>query len=148
MQGTLSRARVILASAAMALALAACASDGEPEAAAPAPPPPASVSEAPAPSGDVAAPGVSVAPPSPPPAPGDIVVPGGPDRQVNPSADPRTQSERMTDIRAWDQCVMRAQSVGDSDPMRPQMESPEELCSRSLGMSNRTAVPDSRLQRR
>ncbi len=134
-----------LSAVVLAFALAACASDeaAAPSAgAAPAPPPPvASASDS---GGSVAAPGVSVAPPTPAPPPGDIVVPSGREVPVSPNADTRTVAERMADIRSWDQCVMRAQSVGDSDPTRVQMESPEDLCRRSLGMSNRLAVPASR----
>lgn len=79
----------------------------------------------------------------------DIVVPGVRERQVEPPrGDPRSTSERMTDIRAWDQCVTRVQAAYESDPMSPQLDSPEEYCSQSLGMSNRDAVPLSRTERR
>lgn len=79
----------------------------------------------------------------------EIVVPGVIDRQVPPpNGDPRTASERMSDINAWDHCVTRLQASFESDPTRPQLDTPEEACSRSLGMSNREAVPDSRIQRR
>ena len=137
-----------LSAAVLAFALAACASDdaATPSAAAPAPPPPIA-SAAPA-TGNVAAPGVSVAPPAPAPPPGDIVVPSGREVPISPNADTRTVSERMADIRSWDQCVTRVQSAGDTDPTRPQLESPEELCRRSLGMTNREAVPASRTSRR
>lgn len=78
-----------------------------------------------------------------------VVVPGQRERQVTPpQGDPRSTAERMEDVRAWDRCVMRVQSAFDSDPMRPQLESPEEVCSRSLGMSGRTAIPLSRQERR
>lgn len=50
----------------------------------------------------------------------------------------------MQDINAWDRCVTHVQAAFESDPMRPQLDSPEEYCSQSLGMANRTAVPDSR----
>lgn len=79
---------------------------------------------------------------APPPDDGGVVVRGAIDRPVPaPPGDPRTQAQRMRDIRAWDRCVTQAQSAGDTDPMRYQAESPEELCSRSLGMAERTAVP-------
>ena len=66
-----------------------------------------------------------------PPAPGTIVVPG----------DPRTVDQRMTDIRAWDRCVMRAQAqMTDGQPGRLQ-DSPEEVCRRALGMADREAIP-------
>jgi hypothetical protein len=54
----------------------------------------------------------------------------------------------MEDIRAWDQCVTRVQAAFESDPMSPQLDSPEEYCSQSLGMSDRDAVPLSRTERR
>jgi hypothetical protein len=99
----------------------------------------------------VAAPQVSVAPPPPAPSRADddeIVVPGAVERQVPaPAGDPRSMAQRMEDIRAWDQCVTAVQSAFDSDPMRPQLELPEEYCARSLGMADRTAVPESRRQR-
>lgn len=101
----------------------------------------------------VAAPNVSVAPPAPAPAQQttpararspdeDIVVPGQVTTQVRPPAgDPRTNEERRADIRSWDQCLMQVQSAFDSDPMSPQLTTPEEYCSSSLGMADRTAVP-------
>jgi hypothetical protein len=102
----------------------------------------------------VAAPGVSAAPaPAPQPAQadaddGDIVVPGQRESQVPPpGGDPRSTAERVEDIRRWDTCVMQVQNAFDRDPMRPQLTSPEEYCSETLGMSSRTSVPDSRLQR-
>ncbi|MES1200479.1 MAG: hypothetical protein ABUS57_03410 [Pseudomonadota bacterium] len=73
----------------------------------------------------------------------EIIVPGT--RQIRPPhGDPRTQTERMADIRAWDRCVMRVHNLGESDPTKPQLEDPEDYCRRALGMSNRTAVPDNR----
>ena len=79
----------------------------------------------------------------------DIVVPGVRERQVQPPrGDPRSTSERMEDIRAWDQCVTRVQAAFESDPMSPQLDSPEDYCSQSLGMNNRDAVPLSRTERR
>jgi hypothetical protein len=80
---------------------------------------------------------------------GDVVVPGVRERQVQPpQGDPRSVSERMEDIRSWDQCVTRVQAAFESDPMNPQLDSPEEYCSQSLGMANRNAVPLSREERR
>lgn len=76
---------------------------------------------------------------------GAIVVPGQREMQVPPpSGDPRSVAERMEDVRAWDQCVTATQSAFERDPMRPQLDSPEEYCSRTLGMADRTAVPASR----
>lgn len=141
-------------------ALAACASM-EPAGrnardAAPAPPPPPVSQPAPPaqPAPSVAAPGVSVNP-APAPAPqeeqrrsangGDIVVPGQREQQVPvPDGDPRSASERMADIRAWDRCVMQVQRRADGDPTRPALDAPEEVCRNELGMANRNAVPNSR----
>ena len=119
-------------------------------------PPPAAPRATPAPT--VAAPQVT-APASTQPAPSqpsrplsdddDIVVPGQVQTQVPPPAgDPRSNEERRADVRAWDQCLTQVQGAFDSDPMRPQLTTPEEYCSQSLGMSERTAVPISRQQRR
>ncbi len=122
-------------------------------------PPPSSTPAAPAPMAQpqtaappVAAPSV-VAPAATRPPPRDdgenVVVPGQVQRQVRPpSGDPRTVEERMQDISAWDRCVTHVQDAYDSDPMRPQLDSPEDYCSRSLGMADRNAVPISRTQRR
>lgn len=78
----------------------------------------------------------------------DIVVPGQTETQARPpGGDPRSIAERREDIRAWDRCVMRAQGTLESDPTRPQLESAEEVCRRSLGMADRRAVPESRLRR-
>lgn len=80
---------------------------------------------------------------------GDIVVPAERERQVPvPNGDPRSSAERMQDVRAWDRCVTNVQSAFESDPMRPQLESPEEYCSQSLGMANRNSIPLSRQERR
>jgi hypothetical protein len=79
----------------------------------------------------------------------DIVVPGQVRTQVPaPAGDPRTNEERIADVRAWDQCITQVQSAFDSDPMSPQLTTPEEYCATSLGMAERTAVPFSRQQRR
>ncbi|MES1158561.1 MAG: hypothetical protein ABUL42_01575 [Terricaulis silvestris] len=95
------------------------------------------------PPGAVTVPGVAVTPP--PPRRGDdndIVVPGVQQRQVQPPhGDPRTESERMADIRAWDRCITHVQDAGARDPTRPSLDDPEDYCRRSLGMANRLAVP-------
>jgi hypothetical protein len=101
----------------------------------------------------VAAPAVTAPPPSPQrnasaEVDDEIVVPGQLEQQVRPPAgDPRSTSQRMEDVRAWDQCVTRVQAAFESDPMRPQMTTPEEYCRSSLGMASRLAVPESRLER-
>ncbi len=141
-------------------ALAACASM-EPAGrnareAAPAPPPPVSQpapQAQPAPAPSVAAPGVSVQTPAPAPSEqqqrsangGDIVVPGQREQQVPvPDGDPRSASERMADIRAWDRCVTQVQRRANSDPTRPSFDVPEDVCRSELGMANRNAVPNRR----
>lgn len=98
------------------------------------------------------------APPSREPAPtaprvrsddDDIIVPGQVQTQVPPPAgDPRSNEERRADVRSWDRCVTQVQGAFDSDPMSPQLTTPEEYCRQSLGMSDRTAVPVARQQRR
>lgn len=89
---------------------------------------------------------------TPPPRPrsdgDDIVVPGQAREQVRaPDGDFRSREQRNEDIRAWDRCVSSVQAVYERDPMRPQLDSPEDYCSQSLGMSSRDAIPESRLQR-
>ncbi|MFO1018383.1 MAG: hypothetical protein U1E03_12345 [Hyphomonadaceae bacterium] len=134
------------------------------QAAAPAPapltaPPPArtaSVAPAPAPAltaPPVAASQVAAPPPSRPTRTSTddstIVVPGQREQQVRPpNGDPRSNAERMEDIRAWDQCITASQAAFESDPMSPQLDTPEDYCRRSLGMANRTSMPISRLERR
>lgn len=118
---------------------------------------PVTAGPAPTPAPTVAAPQVA-APPSREPAPSqararsdddDIVVPGQVQTQVPPPAgDPRTNEERRADVRQWDQCVMQVQGAFDSDPMSPQLTTPEEYCAQSLGMASRTSVPVARQQRR
>jgi hypothetical protein len=79
----------------------------------------------------------------------EVVVPGQRERQVQPpNGDPRSNAERMEDIRAWDQCVIRVQGAYDRDPMRPQLDTPEDYCRESLGMADRSSIPASRLERR
>lgn len=131
---------------AIALIVVACASGVEEAPTAALPPPAPSAVDQPPPvaAPNVVAPGVSApAPQPPPPPPGDIVVPGQVERNLPVTGDPRPTSVRMEHIRAWDDCVMRAQSMGEDDPTRPQLEQPEDLCRRQLGMAGRTAVPDS-----
>lgn len=128
-----------------------------PAASAPAPsvvaPPPAPVASPP-PVASAPPPAASEVAPSPEPVDtraggNDVVVPGMRERQIPaPGGDPRSAAERMEDISAWDRCVMRVQSAFESDPMRPQLESPEEYCRQSLGMANREAIPISRQERR
>lgn len=131
-----------------ALLVAACATQEAPTPAAGAPPPPQQSADAgPSPGGpSPAAPGVSVEPDRPPPPPsGDITVPSGQTRPVTaPRGDPRTNEQRMADIRRWDNCVMRLQNEAEGSPNRPALDTPEEVCARSLGMHDRTAVPDAR----
>lgn len=125
-----------------------------PQAAAPPPmnaaPQPAPAATSPAP--EAAAPAPQAAPPvasASQPNDEEVIVPGARERQVrSPDGDPRSNAERMEDIRAWDRCVMRVQAAGSADPLRPQLVMPEEYCRESLGMANRTAVPQSRLERR
>jgi hypothetical protein len=75
----------------------------------------------------------------------EITVTGRVERPVPaPPGDPRTDAQRMRDIRSWDRCVTRAQSIADVDPMKYQPLSPEEYCSRRLGMADRLGVPISR----
>jgi len=77
-----------------------------------------------------------------------VIARGQRERQVRaPNGDPRSASERMQDIRAWDQCVMRVQNAFEADPMSANLDQPEDVCARSLGMAERTSVPQSRLER-
>lgn len=97
---------------------------------------------------DVRAPTPVAAPPRPRSDGDDIIVPGQAQEQViAPQGDFRSREQRNEDIRAWDQCVSSVQAVYERDPMRPQLNSPEDYCAQSLGMANREAVPESRLQR-
>ena len=120
----------------------------------PAPAPATIARPAPAPAPAAAAPAPTPAPANergtfnPNPQDDEVVVPGQRERQITPPGDPRSTSERMEDIRAWDRCVMTVQNAYERDPMRPQLDSPEQYCSRSLGMANRDAVPMSRQERR
>jgi hypothetical protein len=92
---------------------------------------------------------VSTTPPPRPRSDGDdIIVPGQAQEQVRaPDGDFRSREQRNEDIRAWDRCVSSVQAVFERDPMRPQLNSPEDYCSQSLGMSDRDAIPESRLRR-
>jgi hypothetical protein len=145
------------AAAAIAM-LTACAAfepagrnaESAPAPAAPAASAPAEPSPAPAPAAPAAAPQVNAPAPAPAPARsgGDIVVPGQREVQTPPPGDPRSNAERIEDIRAWDQCVTHVQAAYERDPMRPQLDTPEDYCARTLGMADRTAVPQSRLERR
>lgn len=114
-------------------------------------PPTPTPTPTPPPEPSVAAPNVSVATPPPPrPRSGDddIVVRGEYDQIPQPEGDVRSRAQRNEDIRAWDQCVTAVQAAYERDPMRAQLETAEEYCGRSLGMADRTAVPESRIRRR
>ncbi len=132
----------------LGLTLAACASAEQPLSEPASAPPPAAVSipaQATAPGTSVAAPDV-VPPPAPRPRVSndeDVVIAGRQRQQVPAPADPRTTQQRMADIRSWDTCVLRLQGRAES-ATEPQMDSPEEVCRRTLGMANRNAVPISR----
>jgi hypothetical protein len=144
--------RVLLLAVTAGLALAACASGGSDPAPAPtsqdrslqeraaavtAPVgrPPESTP------GEVAAEAQADPPPPAPTDPDTLVVPGERDPLPTPPGDPRTTEQRMTDIRAWDRCILRAQSqMTDGQPGRLQ-ESPEEICRRALGMRDRMSIP-------
>lgn len=126
-----------------AAVLAACATPAQrPPAALP---PPADAASGAAPEGPAppAAPDAG----TPPAAPrddlsADVTVPA-PEKPLPRLADPRTPSQRMDDIRAWDKCVLAIQRRGEDEVGRvnPVAESPEEYCRRTLGMPSRTAVP-------
>lgn len=142
--------------AALGLGLAACsiwAVDENGHAPPPPAPPSAASPSLPAPAAGASDVQFQERPPTPPPAvqttptadPNEVVVRGEVERQSAPPAgDPRSVSERMADVRAWDDCVVRAQNAAGGDPNRPSMDSPEEVCRARLGMSNRNAIPDSR----
>ena len=112
-------------------------------------PPPSAVSSAPpVSSAQVAAPTAQTDRPVTARDDDVVVVPGQRERQVQPpNGDSRSNAERMQDIRAWDQCVVRVQSAYDRDPMRPQLDTPEDYCRESLGMADRSSIPVSRLER-
>jgi hypothetical protein len=96
----------------------------------------------------VAAPSVAVPVTPPPPAPDNdtVTVTGPVARQVlPPHGDPRSVAERREDVTNWDHCVMQVQATYQGDPMEPETETPEDVCAHQLGMSNRDAVPASRL---
>ncbi len=85
------------------------------------------------------------------PATGDeqVIVPGQREQQVRPpNGDPRSVAQRREDVRNWDSCVLEAQADRENDPTRPDLTSPEDYCSRSLGMADRSAVPQWRLEGR
>lgn len=112
------------------------------------PPQTAPVQQAPVAAPEVRVPTPTAAPPRPRSDDDDIVVPGQAQEQViAPQGDFRSREQRNEDIRAWDRCVSSVQAVYERDPMRPQLDSPEDYCSQSLGMASRDAIPESRLQR-
>jgi hypothetical protein len=116
-----------------------------------APSPAPAPAPAPTPEPSVAAPNVAVATPPPPrqrSGDDDIVVRGEYESIPQPEGDFRSRAQRNEDIRSWDQCVTAVQAAYERDPMRPQLETAEEYCGRSLGMADRTAVPESRIRSR
>lgn len=138
-----------LLAAALAAVLAACAPvQPLPQQRAPgALPPPANAGAAPDPAPAPSAAGRPIPPPRPTPAPpvrqGDVQV--QPEKVAPPAGDVRTAAERADDIAAWDRCVVRAQGAFENPgSANPVQASPEEYCRQRLGMSGRTAVPNSR----
>jgi hypothetical protein len=79
--------------------------------------------------------------PPPDAGPNTIRVPGQNEPTPLPPGDPRTGTERMRDIRAWDRCVLRAQAAISEPQPGELQESPEEVCRRALGMRDRLSVP-------
>jgi hypothetical protein len=147
----ISRSRSLAALFAAA-ALAACASTQPlPQQRAPgALPPPANAGAAADPAPAPGAAGRPIPRPIPTPPPpirqGDVQV--RPERPAPPPGDVRTASERADDIAAWDRCVIRAQGAFENPgSANPVAASPEEYCRSRLGMSDRLAVPQSRLNK-
>ena len=81
--------------------------------------------------------------------PNTVTVPGTLERPApSPDGDPRTPQQRTRDRRAFDKCVSRVQDrLEDSIGANPVMDSPEDYCSRRMGMKDRNAVPASRYRR-
>jgi len=77
-----------------------------------------------------------------------ITVPGQVERPVvAPAGDPRPMSERRRDRRAWDRCVMKVQNRHSDDigsGVVPVEDSPEQVCSKRLGMASRESIPQDR----
>lgn len=58
--------------------------------------------------------------------------------------DPRTPTEIMNARRAWNRCIARADSAArNSSPSQVSIDSPEEICRRSLGMDGPGDIPAS-----
>jgi hypothetical protein len=143
--------------AVMALAIVTACSSTSSQRASALPPPP--VADAPVASGVVGASGVTFGNAPPPPAtpvdpvridedkdPSTIVTTGRlEDRPVSPDGDPRNAIQRRQDARAWDRCILSVQrQMAQQEGVNPVGNSPEEYCARTLGMSSRDAVPNSR----
>jgi hypothetical protein len=85
--------------------------------------------------------------PAAPPAeePGVDVVAPTPDLPKAQPADPRTIQQRASDRRAFERCLLRAQSASDDsggyNPLRPD---PVELCRQRTGMRTQDSLTTKR----
>jgi len=70
----------------------------------------------------------------------DVLVTPSSKRPQSPDGDPRSSAEIQADQMAYDRCLV---SVPQSDMHHPVESTPEEYCSRHLGMADRNAIPDS-----
>jgi hypothetical protein len=70
----------------------------------------------------------------------EVVIAPEAKRATPPDGDPRSVGERREDAMAYDKCVLRAHFMDTANPVQG---TPEEYCSRKLGMEDRNAVPNS-----
>jgi hypothetical protein len=70
----------------------------------------------------------------------DIVIAPNQKRAESPDGDPRSVAEMREHRQAFDKCTVNAP---EPDMFRPVDSTPEERCSKMLGMRNRNAIPDS-----
>lgn len=63
-----------------------------------------------------------------------------------PDGDPRNAQERRRDAATYDRCILRAQRRHSDEPgtANPVADTPEEMCRRALGMTDRDSVPATR----
>lgn len=70
----------------------------------------------------------------------DVVIAPEAKRATPPDGDPRSIGEKREQAAAYDKCLLTAKERQMYDPVG---STPEEYCSRRLGMADRDAIPNS-----
>jgi len=68
----------------------------------------------------------------------EVIIAPNAKRATPPDGDPRSVGERREQRTQFDKCVLRAKEPDSYDPVS---STPEEMCAKRMGMSDRDSVP-------